>query len=146
MSQRAFKDGSGADMSIRLMVSAHLSTLDSFVHYYTPRRLLFRQDIHKPLNYEATGRYILHSSQCLMQNIIHCVFVHDRKDWNKQVKKRICYWIFQKKNLPRQSGPYIPAGQQTSIVSMQNHLNKSGYFFFLYMKDIHLQTKRTEIL
>lgn len=78
MLQRAFQDGSGVDTSIKLIVLAHLSTLDSFAQYYMPRRLLFRQDIHKVAT-QVWGSKQVHITSSL--------FVHDSKDWNKQVKK-----------------------------------------------------------
>lgn len=41
---------------------------------------------------------------------------------------------------PLQSGPNVPLGQHTLIVSMQNHLCRSGCFVFLKEKDSKTQT------
>lgn len=60
MLQRAFQDGSGVDMSIRLIVLAHLSTLDSFAQYFAQKTFIqagYSQGSHSGMRQQAGAYY-----------------------------------------------------------------------------------------
>lgn len=48
--------------------------------------------------------------------------------------KHAVFWFIKGSSSPLQSGPNVPFGQHTLMVSMQNHLCRSGCFVFLQCK------------
>lgn len=53
---------------------------------------------------------------------------------------------FLESTLPLQSGPNVPFGQHTLMVSTQNHLCRSGYFVFLQCNDKQIRTVENSVI
>lgn len=68
------------------------------------------------------GKIKKHSCLCISQTQIH-----HRKFQTDSIQ----HIVKVIEDLPLQSGPNVPEGQHTLMVSMQNHLKRSGYLVLL---------------
>lgn len=111
MLQRAFKDGTDVDMSIRLIASAHLCTLDSFVHYYmsfvhyymTFIQAGYSQGSHSIMRQQAGTYYTAACVSCKISYMYLSMTV--RTERNRLKKKTYLLLNVSEEKLPRQSGP-----------------------------------------